>query len=273
MRNTLSKRISVSVAPSYMAWLITLAGCAPARPPVSAPTAAAEAAGAQPSEPSPRADATLAEASAACDRVQENAEIPVTCRTDYIDQMPSMLVGFRSIDEANAWLGPFARDIGQPFCEAANRSQRPASVYMAVGSGDDRRGRRFSCELGTWGEWFSLAEPDVAKPQTIAEAIQACNRVQADEGIPIACATDYLDGVPAMIVGFRTSEEADKYLSAMAQQVAKPFCDAANRANRRAALIITVAGSYARPFDCEQQRWGEWFSIPARSDTSRGTMH
>jgi hypothetical protein len=205
--------------------------------------------------------------------MQGSASTPVTCRTDYVDDVPSMLVGFRNLEEANAWLRPFAEQVGEPFCEAANRDRRPARVYMAVGMGEDRQARRFSCELGHWGEWFSLAEAQPVKPQTIAEAIQVCQHVQADEAVPISCSTDYLDGVPAMIVGFRNGEEAEQYLGAMAERVAEPFCDAANRANRRAALIVTVANEYARPFDCEQQRWGEWFPIASQPDLSRGTMH
>jgi hypothetical protein len=230
----------------------------------------------EPSTPAPAPAApkqTMADASAACDRVQQNARIPVTCRTDYIDDVPSMLVGFRNLDEANAWLGDFARQIGEPFCAAANETGRPARVYMAIGSGDDRRGRRFSCELGKWGDWFSLAERGEATPTTLTAAIDACRRVQDDEELPIACNLDDLGGVPAIIVGFPSSEDAEHYLAEMAQQVGEPFCDAANLAGRRAAFIITIANAQARPFDCGLQRWGEWFSISTAPDLSRGTMH
>jgi hypothetical protein len=243
---------------------------APAREPDAVEPERADAARAEPlSRPHP----TMADASAACDRVQENTEIPVTCRTDYIDDVPSMLVGFRNLDEASLWLGDFARQIGEPFCAAANQSGRPARVYMAIGMGEERRGRRFSCELGKWGDWFSLAERGQASPSTLSDAIAACRRVQEDESLPIACNLDDLGGVPAVIVGFPNREDAERYLSVMAQQVGEPFCDAANLAGRRAAFIITVANANARPFDCNQQRWGEWFSISAAPDLSRGSMH
>jgi hypothetical protein len=257
---------SESISGCACACALAMSACASTQVPAREPSAAEPA-------PAVAAPPTMADASAACDRVQENAEIPVTCRTDYIDDVPSMLVGFRTIDEANAWLGDFARKIGEPFCAAANQSGRPARVYMAIGSGDERRGRRFSCELGKWGDWFSLAERGETTPSTLSDAIAACRRVQDDEELPISCNLDDLGGVPAIIVGFPSSEDTERYLSVMAQQVGEPFCDAANLAGRRAAFIITVANAQARPFDCGQQRWGEWFSISTAPDLTRGTMH
>jgi hypothetical protein len=271
MRHSRSESISACVA---CAVALAASACASARAPVREPSTAEPAPASAAPAPAPAAPRpTMADASAACERVQENAEIPVTCRTDYIDDVPSMLVGFRSIDEANAWLGDFARTIGEPFCAAANQSGRPARVYMAIGSGDERRGRRFSCELGKWGDWFSLAERGETTPATLTDAIAACRRVQDDEELPISCNLDDLGGVPAIIVGFPSNEDTERYLSVMAQQVGEPFCDAANLAGRRAAFIITVANAQARPFDCGQQRWGEWFSISAAPDLTRGTIH
>lgn len=214
---------------------------------------------------------TLADASAACERVQANREVPVSCTTEYVDNVPSMIVGFRSGEDAEEWLGAFARHVGEPFCDAANRNGREARVYMTVGTGAAQLARMWSCELGKWSSWFSTsvespeqqapAEASAQAPLTIAEAISACNAVQANRSMPVSCRTEYVNGMPAMIVGFPTSSTAEAYMDQVAEKVAGPFCSAANRASRRAALFITLANSQARHFDCEQQKWGEWFEL------------
>lgn len=219
---------------------------------------------------------TLADASAACDRVQANREVPVSCTTDYVDNVPSMIVGFRTGAEAEEWIGAFARHVGEPFCDAANRNGREARVYMTVGTGAEQLARMWSCELGKWSSWFSptpgspgqapeqpapAPQSPTEEPLTIAEAISACNAVQANRSVPVSCRTEYVNGVPAMIVGFPTSSAAETYMDQVAEKVAGPFCSAANRANRRAALFVTLANAQARHFDCEQQKWGEWFEL------------
>jgi hypothetical protein len=187
----------------------------------------------------------------------------MSCTTDYIDSVPSMIVGFRSAEDAHQWLGPFAEHIGGPFCDAANRNGREARVYMTVGAGPQGQARKWSCELGKWGDWFAMApeNPESAPPQTIADAVAACNDVQANREVPVSCQSEYVDGVPSLIVGFPTAADAETYLAQVANQVAQPFCDAANRAGRRASFFITLASSQARQFDCEQQRWSEWFQL------------
>lgn len=245
------------------------AGAAESAPP---PSSSREAA------PSPAKLATIAEASAACDQVQASVRIPVSCTTDYIDNVPSMIVGFRTAREAAEWLGPFAEHVGNPFCDAANRSGREARVYMTVGTGSAQQARRWSCELGKWGDWFATApEPPAAEPRpapvdTIADAIAACGHVQANREVPVTCHTEYVNGVASMIVGFPTAADAETYLHAVAEQVAAPFCNAANRANRRASLFITLARAKARHYDCEQQRWGEWFELSQPRAVDRSSL-
>ena len=228
--------------------------------------------------PPPAKLATIAEASAACDQVQANVRIPVSCTTDYVDDVPSMIVGFRTAREAEEWLGPFAEHVGNPFCDAANRSGREARVYMTVGTGPAQQARRWSCELGKWSDWFATApEPPAAEPrpaptETIADAITACGHVQANREVPVTCHTEYVDGVASMIVGFPTTADAEKYMDAVAEQVAAPFCNAANSANRRASLFITLARAKARHYDCEQQRWGEWFELSQPRAVDRSSL-
>ena len=228
-----------------------------------------------PPQPQPPVAYTIADAAKACADVQASIKIPVSCGTDYVEGVPSMFVGFRSVAEAGEWFAPFTKSIGEPFCEAANRNGREARVYFVVGVGSERRGRQWSCELSSWGEWFSLArEPSApGEGQTVADAIQACNRVQEDRSVPITCTTEYLDGAQTMIVGFRNGAEAESYAQAIAQQVAGPFCRAANSASRRASFVVTLADSVARHFDCEQQRWGEWVRISREPQIPPGVLH
>jgi hypothetical protein len=256
------------------------------------PTQAAAPPG-QPATSATVTAATLADASAACDRVQANQEVPISCTTEYVDNVPSMIVGFRSGEDAEEWLGAFAKHIGEPFCDAANRNGREARVYMTVGTGAGQRARMWSCELAKWSAWFSTTpqpEPPAtassprgapeeapsragsAASPTIADAIGACNAVQANQRVPVSCRTEYVNGMPAMIVGFPSSAAAQAYMDQIAEKVAGPFCNAANGANRRASLIITLANAQARHFDCEQQRWGEWFELSEPSPPSRSRL-
>jgi hypothetical protein len=85
----------------------------------------------------------------------------------------------------------------------------------------------------------------------------------------VSCRTEYVNGVASMIVGFPTSEDAETYMKQVAERVAGPFCEAANRANRRAALFITLANARARHYDCERQTWSDWFELSQRNATDR----
>src|SRR5690606_30641435 len=207
--------------------------------------------------PSPGVPSSIAEASAACDRLQANAKVPVTCTTDYVDNVPSMIVGFRHVQAAERWLQPFAEHIGLPFCNAANRNGREAPVYMTVGAGADARARRWRCELRQWRDslaTYPARKPPPAAPPpppTIASAIPTCSSVQANREVPVSCQTEYVNGIPSMIIGFPTPATLETYLDPVADHVAAPFCDAANSANRRASLIAALANSRARHFNCD----------------------
>jgi hypothetical protein len=231
---------------------------------------------------------TIADASAACASVQANARLPVSCATEYIENVPAMIVGFRNVQEAQEWLRPFAEQVGGPFCDAANRSGREARVYMTVGTEAGERARRWNCELGKWGEWFATAAqaatpsapeasapaasapaPEPASPGALGDAVSACNTVQADPNVPMSCVTKNVDGIPAVIVSFPTADDANTYMEQVAQKVARPFCDAANRAGQRASFFITLAGTQARHYDCQGQRWSEWFELPQTNKPAR----
>ena len=58
-------------------------------------------------------------------------------------------------------------------------------------------------------------------------------------------------------MGFPTEADVENYAGLIGEQVTGPFCVAANRASRRAALYVTLNSAFARQYDCELQRWGE----------------
>ena len=207
---------------------------------------------------SPKAAITLA--SEMCAAVQANEQLPVSCETRFVGKVPSIIVGFRNVTEAQELIGPFARDIGMPFCEAANRMGREGRIYMMVGTGAERLGRRWNCELGMWGEW---ARVDAA-PQPegrLDQAIEACKHAQTDESLPFGCRTEENEGVQSMFVSFKSDPDARQYFEGVVNQIAAPFCETANRAHVEAAVFITVAETRARRFDCKSGEWGEWFEV------------
>jgi hypothetical protein len=195
-----------------------------------------------------------------CAAVQANKQLPVSCETRFVGKVPSIIVGFRNVTEAQELIGPFARDIGMPFCEAANRMGREGRIYMMVGTGAERLGRRWNCELGMWGEW---ARVDAApQPEGRLDlAIEACKHAKTDESLPFGCRTDENEGVQSMFVSFKSDPDARQYFEGVVNQIAAPFCETANRAHVEAAVFITVAETRARRFDCKSGEWGEWFEV------------
>jgi len=136
--------------------------------------------------------------------------------------------------------------------------------------------------LGKWSDWFATtprqpvatasrpAEP--ATTQTIADAVRACNGLQANQEVPISCGTEYVNGVPAMIVGFPTAAVAEAYMRQIADQVTGPFCEAANRARQRAAVFINLANTRARQFDCQERKWSAWFPLSSEETPAPGAL-
>jgi hypothetical protein len=104
-----------------------------------------------------------------------------------------------------------------------------------------------------------LPEEDV-ESQTLVEAMVACKRLQNNRELPVGCRTEFVDDVPTLVLGFESAADAARYSSAMDAQLSLPFCEAAYRAGRTAALFALTANS-ARQFDCEHQQWGAWFEL------------
>jgi hypothetical protein len=100
-----------------------------------------------------------------------------------------------------------------------------------------------------------------ASPETLAEAVRACQAIQRNADIPIACEVDYIEGMPSMMIGFASAEHANDYWEPMAKHVAEPFCRAANNSNRMALVLLVVGKTAARPFICELDQWGDWIDL------------
>jgi hypothetical protein len=221
---------------------------------------------------------TLAEAAAACRRLQDERTIPVGCTTHDIGGVPSMFIAFAEQQAADRHLPRVASEVAGPFCDAANSTNRPASVYVAIQSW----AKRYNCELGQWGEWFAFngslatlreqggAERSPDTQAAVADAVNRCRRVQESTTIPVACKLQYLNKIPSMVIGFRNEEEAAAFLRPMAENVAGPFCDAANDSGQTAAVAVVVGKTTARLFDCENGRWGDWFSLDGDDDSDQG---
>jgi hypothetical protein len=52
----------------------------------------------------------------------------------------------------------------------------------------------------------------------------------------------------------------------MAEDIAGPFCDAANESGQSAAVAVIVGRNRARVFNCERGQWGEWFKLRENDD-------
>jgi hypothetical protein len=102
---------------------------------------------------------------------------------------------------------------------------------------------------GTQAARHDLARGTVA--QQLQGAVQACRQIQAARGIPIGCAVDSVQDVPAMVVSFARSEDAVRYDAVIAEHLAAPFCRATRAAELAAAFVVTVANQSATAFDCQ----------------------
>jgi hypothetical protein len=113
-----------------------------------------------PADVAPAATAAASEASnatramEACERVQQDAGIPIGCSTQYSNGMTTMTIKFGDVSNADDLVTPMVESVAAPFCRGANQVNRAALVYFLFMHA--RRGRAFNCEADGWGEWFEL---------------------------------------------------------------------------------------------------------------------
>lgn len=205
---------------------------------------------------------SVADAIAACKNIQKAQDIPVGCKLEYIEGNPAMFMLFTNLKDAESWMGALAEHIAVPYCDSANKTGREAFVVGLVNS--TNQGKIFRCESWEWGEWFALESQadEPRNPTSVSEAVQACKKIQATNDIPIVCKSTYFEGRPAMIVGFPDQSTGATWIEAFATYVGVPFCEAANRGNRQAMLLLAINDQkIATIYNCETQEFSEWFSF------------
>ena len=103
------------------------------------------------SAPAPR----RADPVALCDAIQRDRDIPVICKTGYVDNVPSMVLGFSSRRRAEAWIEPVLGKVAGPFCTDALYGNRTAYVIFSFYS--DQLARGYDCRTRTMTPWYSTA--------------------------------------------------------------------------------------------------------------------
>jgi hypothetical protein len=97
------------------------------------------------------------------------------------------------------------------------------------------------------------------QPLTVAETVAACNRLQESDEFPIGCAFEYFDGKPTLMITFANQESGRPYADVLDDKLIGPFCQAANSANRQAAVImVLVEENLGSLYSCESDEWSEW---------------
>jgi len=90
------------------------------------------------------------------------------------------------------------------------------------------------------------------------EAFARCERVKSQTFPAVSCQTLDAGGAQAMVFQFKTQAHVQRYLTPLSRDVAWPFCAAANRAQRKATVIVLVADDSWRRWDCAQDTWSAW---------------
>lgn len=123
----------------------------------------------------------------------------------------------------------------------------------------DRFAEDFARELPSLAE--GLQDDSDSVVLNIADTIESCRDIEADEELPISCKFEYVEGSPAMVVTFADMAAAEYYWEDMSKYVAGPFCKAANSSNRHAVVFINLFGpKQARLYSCEASSWSDWHS-------------
>jgi hypothetical protein len=189
----------------------------------------------------------IEQATRQCAVIQSSPNLPATCRMDFIDGVPSLVVGFRDAREAERYAG-LASETAQPFCQAAVASNTQAAVFLTAGQEFSR------IECGT-GEVVAGTLQEQVPP--VQRAIRGCEAIRGSDA-PVDCGMQNVNGVPSVIFGFRNQREANRYLGAASRLVAMPFCAAANVSQERASVYMLVGRARMRHYDCEVGMWGPW---------------
>jgi hypothetical protein len=105
------------------------------------------------------------------------------------------------------------------------------------------------------------AQPPQTAPKvlTISQSKYLCEEIQKDSNIAISCEFRYIESKPTMYLVFPNSNVASNSWQILTENLAGPFCGAANSVNRQANVVLALDDSkIARVYFCETNVWSEW---------------
>jgi hypothetical protein len=138
---------------------------------------------------------------------------------------------------------------------AAGDPPGACELVVALASGLERRFR------------FTLGAPGEAEASPWERALESCERIQADDALPISCEVREIEGVTSLVIAFPSRDEAARYWDDMAERIAEPFCEATG-GGEQGGVVLLVVGESARPYDCEGDAWGPWLELEGPREES-----
>jgi hypothetical protein len=111
---------------------------------------------------------------------------------------------------------------------------------------------------------------DSQKPKNIAEAIEACRKLQNSREIPFSCGIEYIDNIPTMMVGFSDYPEMENWLTVFDEYISEPFCKSANQSNRQAVILVYLKSSgMGNLYSCETRSLSGWIDLNQAKQESK----
>lgn len=96
----------------------------------------------------------------------------------------------------------------------------------------------------------------------LSPSIQACQKIQNADELPIGCAFEYVEGRPAMMIALRNLEDVDEYWDSLTENMAGPFCSASNADKSNGFVIVSVVNlELGKLFNCSQNNWSDWIDL------------
>ncbi len=97
---------------------------------------------------------------------------------------------------------------------------------------------------------------------TMSESIAACNEVLRSSKNSINCVVIDVRGHPTLAVEFVSEESMRSHLGTFSQQVAAPFCEAANQGGQQAFFVVALKDPRKGSVSwCETGESSGWVSI------------
>lgn len=99
-------------------------------------------------------------------------------------------------------------------------------------------------------------------PLTMSGAVAACDKVRHSSKHEINCVVTDVQGHPTLAVEFANERSMRAYLGTFSEQVADPFCKAANQADAKAFFVVALKNPRMGSVSwCETGESGGWVSL------------